>query len=141
MCPVYVCVYIYIYSQSLSCVQLFVTPWTVACQAPLAMGFSRQEHESRLPFAPPGDLPDPEIKPTSLASPAMADEFSTTMSPEKPKRVQGMCITYDNFLGMKLYLSFIPPGKRAFPHSWTLKSLTPIATAMLNTAQPVATLT
>ena len=49
----------------LSCfshVQLFVTLWTVARQAPLSMGFSRQEHWSGLPFPPPGDLPDPEHK-------------------------------------------------------------------------------
>ena len=42
------------------------TPWTVACQAPLSMGFSRQEHWSGLPFPSPGDLPDPGIKPMSL---------------------------------------------------------------------------
>ena len=41
----------------LSCVQLFVTPWTVACQAPLSMEFSRQEYWSKLPFPTPGDLP------------------------------------------------------------------------------------
>ena len=39
------------------------TPWTVACQAPLSMGFSRQEYWSGLPFPSPGDLPDPGIKP------------------------------------------------------------------------------
>ena len=55
----------------LSCVQLFVTPWTVACQAPLSMGFSRQEYWSGLPFPPPRDLPDPGIKPLSLVSPAL----------------------------------------------------------------------
>ncbi|CAI9165670.1 unnamed protein product [Rangifer tarandus platyrhynchus] len=49
--------------ESLSHVWLFVTPWTVACQAPLFMGFSRQEHWSGLPFPPPGDLPGPGIKP------------------------------------------------------------------------------
>ena len=48
-------------------VLLFVTPWTVAHQAPLSMGFSRQEHWSGLPFPPPGDLPDPGIQPTSSA--------------------------------------------------------------------------
>ena len=53
--------------QSLSCVQLFVTPWTVSCQAPLSMGFFRQEYWSRLPFPPPGYPPDPGIKPGSLA--------------------------------------------------------------------------
>ena len=46
----------------LSCVQLFVTLWTVACQAPLSMGFSRQEHWSGLLCPPPGDLPNPGIK-------------------------------------------------------------------------------
>ena len=43
-------------------IQLFVTLWTVACQAPLSMGFSRQEYWSGLPYPPPEDLPDPEIK-------------------------------------------------------------------------------
>ena len=57
---------------SLSCVQLFVTLWTVPCQAPLSMGFSRPEYCSGLPFPTPGDLPDPEIEPTSLVSPALA---------------------------------------------------------------------
>ena len=49
------------------CVHLFATPWTVAHQAALSMEFSRQEYWSGLPFPTPGDLPDPEIKPTSLA--------------------------------------------------------------------------
>ena len=49
----------------LSQVQLFVTPWAVAYQAPLSMGFSRQEYWSGLPFPTPGDLPDPEIEPRS----------------------------------------------------------------------------
>ena len=44
-----------------------VTPWTVACQAPLSMGFSRQEYWSRLPFPSPGDLPNPGIEPGSPA--------------------------------------------------------------------------
>ena len=48
-----------------SCVQFFVTPWTVACQAPLSMGFCRQEYWSGLPCSPPGDLPDPGFEPTS----------------------------------------------------------------------------
>ena len=49
-----------------SCPSL-VTPWTVAHQAPLPMGFSRQEYWSALPCPPPGDLPDPGIKPGSPA--------------------------------------------------------------------------
>ena len=55
-----------------SSVQLFVTSWTVALQAPLSRGFSRQEYWSGLPCPPPGALPDPGIKPTSLMSPALA---------------------------------------------------------------------
>ena len=61
-----------------SCVQLFATPWTAACQAPLSMGFSRQECWSGLPFPPPGDLPDPGIEPMSPASPTLAGRFFTT---------------------------------------------------------------
>ena len=49
----------------LSRVQLFVTPWTVACQAPPSMEFSRQEYWSGLPFPSPGDLPNPGIEPVS----------------------------------------------------------------------------
>ena len=55
-------------------------PRTVARQAPLSMGFSRQEHWSGLPCPPPGDLPNPGIKPTSLTSPALGDRFFTTGS-------------------------------------------------------------
>ncbi|CAI9158760.1 unnamed protein product [Rangifer tarandus platyrhynchus] len=54
------------------------TPWTAARQAPLPMGFSRQEYWSGLPCPPPGDLPDPGIEPTSLMSPALAGGFFTT---------------------------------------------------------------
>ena len=49
-----------------------MTPWTVAHQAPLSMGFSRQEYCSGLPFPSPGDLPNPGIEPRSLKSPALA---------------------------------------------------------------------
>ena len=59
----------------------FVTPWTVARQAPLSMGFSRQEYWSELPFPSPGDVPDPEIKPSSPASPALAGGFFTSLPP------------------------------------------------------------
>ena len=53
--------------KSISRVGLFVTPWTVAYQAPPSMGFSRQEYWSGLPFPSPGDLPDPGIEPGSPA--------------------------------------------------------------------------
>ena len=55
-----------------------MTPWTVACQAPLATGFSRQEYWRGSPWPPPGDLPDPGIEPASLTSPASAGGFFTT---------------------------------------------------------------
>ena len=61
-----------------SCVQLFSTLWTVACQAPLYMGFSRQEYWSGLPFPPPGHHHDPGIKPTSLMPTALVGGFFTT---------------------------------------------------------------
>ena len=59
----------------LSHVQFFVILWTVVCQAPLSMGFSRQEYWSGLQFPSPGDLPDPGIEPMSLVSPALAGRF------------------------------------------------------------------
>ena len=59
-------------------VQLFAVLWTVACQVPLSMGFSRQEYWSGLPCSFPGDLPDPGIKPVSLTPPALAGGFFTT---------------------------------------------------------------
>ena len=61
-----------------SYVRLGVTLWTVACQAPLSMGFSRQGYWSGLPFPTPGDLADPGVKPSSLSSPALAGRFFTT---------------------------------------------------------------
>ena len=60
-----------------NCVWLCVSLWTVAHQATLSMGFSRQENWSGLPCPPPGDLPDPGIKPVSLMSPALAGGFFT----------------------------------------------------------------
>ena len=58
-------------TQSLSRVQLFASPWTVARQAPLSMGFSRQEYESGLPFPPPGDLHNPGMGLISPVSPTL----------------------------------------------------------------------
>ena len=55
-----------------SSVQLFATPWMVTCQAPLSMGFSRQESWSGLPCPPPGDLPDPDISSVQFSSVAQA---------------------------------------------------------------------
>ena len=58
--------------------QLCPTPWTIACQARLAMGLPRQEYQSRLLCPPSGDLPNPGVEPMSLASPALAGRFFTT---------------------------------------------------------------
>ena len=67
--------------QSLSCVQLFVTPWTAACQAPLPMRFSRKDYWSGLPCPPPEDLPNPGIEP---GSPAFQVDSFTIEPPGKP---------------------------------------------------------
>ena len=71
--------------KSLSHVQLFATPWTVAYQAPLSMGFSRQECWSRLPFPSPGDLPDPGIEPRS---PTLLADALQSEPPGKPMRYE-----------------------------------------------------
>ena len=65
--------------KSLSHVRLFATPWTIAHQGPLSMGFSRQEHWSGLPFPSPGDPPNPEIEPRSPS--LQADTLSHQGSP------------------------------------------------------------
>ena len=64
-----------------SCVQLSATPWTVGHQAPLSVGFSRQEYWSGVPYPPPRDLPNPVIEPLC---PALAGRFFTTVPPRKP---------------------------------------------------------
>ena len=76
-----VCVCVRVCARALSGfsrVRLFVTLWTVACQASLSMGFSRQEYWSGLPCPPPGYLPNPGIKPISFTSPALVGGFFTT---------------------------------------------------------------
>ena len=75
----------------LSYVSFFMTPWIVACQAPLSMGFPRQEYWSGLPFPLPGQFPNPEIEPNpgiqlaSPMSPASASRFFTTEPSGKPR--------------------------------------------------------
>ena len=71
------------------------TPWTVALQAPLSMGFSRQEYWSGLPFPSPGDLPNPGIKPKSAVSPAFGWQFLLLAEPLGKLRV---CVTAILFL-------------------------------------------
>ena len=98
---------------SLSHVQLFVTPWTVAHQAPLSMAFSRQDYWSGLPFSPPGDLPNPEIEP---GSPALQADYL----PSEPERTSGEKLIPNNArknLGIEAQRSGM-----VFPrtHSWLM---------------------
>ena len=90
----------------LSCfshIQLFVTPWTIARQAPLSTGFSSQEHWSGLPFPPPGDLPSPGKEPTSLMSPALAGGLFTTGFTWEALQIKRMSL---------IYLPCLPDEKR-----------------------------
>ena len=75
-------------------VQVFVTPWTVAHQAPLSIGLSWQQYWSRLPFPPPGDLPDPRIEPMF---PELAGGFFTTEPPGKPHLQTEMALFLSNW--------------------------------------------
>ena len=75
-------------SEPLGCVRLFATPWTAAHQAPLSMGFSRQEYWSGLPFPSPGDLPVPGIEP---GSPTLQASSLPSEPPGKPFKGAGDC--------------------------------------------------
>ena len=66
------------------CSPLFAAPWTVACHAPLSMGFSRQEYWNGLPLPPPGHLPNPGIKLTSPVSPALQMDTLPVSLPGSP---------------------------------------------------------
>ena len=90
-------------AKSLSRVRLFVTLWTGAHQAPLSMGFSRQEYWSGLPCPPPRTLPDPGIESVSLMSPVLVGRFFTTCAiqealdaPNHPLKYLGDC-AYSTF--------------------------------------------
>ena len=76
-----------------SSVQLFVTPWTVAHQAPLSMEFSTQDYWSGLPLPPAGDLPDAGIKPVSTVSDVLAGGFLTAIHLGSPKLGAQSCPT------------------------------------------------
>ena len=77
-----------------SCVRLFAILSTVAHQAPLSVGFSRQEYWSGLSCPPPGDLPNPGIEPTSLKSPALAGGSLPIAPPRKPPLSCGPWLNY-----------------------------------------------
>ena len=97
--------------KSLSRVQLFATPWTVAYQVPPSMGFSRQEYWSGLPLPSPGDLPKPGIEP---GSPTFQADALTSEPPEKPLE--------------KISARHI--GKDIFLFSWAPKSLQTVSAVM-----------
>ena len=79
----------------------FVTPWTVACQAPLSMGFPRQEYWSGVPFPSPGDLPKPGIEPVS---PALAGGFYATEPPGKPLVLYKLYLWFNSIITTFFYL-------------------------------------
>ena len=80
-------------------VLLFATLWTVACQAPLSIGFSRQEYRSWLLCPPAGDLPNPGIELESPVSPALAGSFYTTCHLGSPFHLKGSLKLYQALLG------------------------------------------
>ena len=90
-------------AKSLQSCPTLATPWTVAHQAPLSMWFPRQKYWSVLPFPPPGDLPNPGIKPQYPASSVLAGRFFTTSA---------TCSAYDR----------VSPLVRSSPHSWPWRS-------------------
>ena len=113
LCAIFLCVCVL---RWFSRVWLLATLWTVAHQAPLSMGFSRLGYWSGLLCPPPGDLPDPEIKPISLMSPALAGGFFTT-SP-----IREACVYY---LQEPPWQPSLDPGQVKNPSSsaaWQLSS-------------------
>ena len=101
-------------------VWLFATLWTIACQGPLSMGFSRQKYWIELPCPPSGGLPDPGIEPVSLMSPALAGRFFTTSA------------TWEALSGpwLALYYFFLPylistSLCSLFPTHWVSRMLPP----------------
>ena len=91
-----------------------VTPWTVTCQVPLSMKFSRQEYWSGLLFSPPGGLPDPGIKPISLAYSALAGRFFFTV----PGRQHIYIYIYTHTYIQVVFITCIPPGCFIYALIW-----------------------
>ena len=90
----------------LSCVWFFTTPWTVACQAPLPMGFSQQEYCSGLPFPSPRDLPNPGMKPSLLHWQADSLPLSHWGSPRLSKSYIDSFFTFHLYMLIDLFFSF-----------------------------------
>ena len=91
-------------------VRLFATPWTVARQAPLSMGFPRPEHWNGLPRPPPGDLPNPGCEPASLTSPALAGGFFTTSTTVETQTLSSIPGPAPADVGVSLPRTVLPPG-------------------------------
>ena len=87
----------------------FATPWSVTHQALLSMEFSRQDYWSGLPFPPPGDVPKPEVKPASLASPALAGEFFINCITREVLGLNNLC-GCPSLLMVFALPSFLPPS-------------------------------
>ena len=112
--------------------RLFVTPWTVARQAPLSTGFSRQEHCSGLACPSPGDLPNSGIKSVSFVSLVFADGFFTTVLPGKPLDVKGNSIFFKlrmrkiaKLTGSRKWTQYNPPTSLR-TNSITIDSVGPL---------------
>ena len=113
-----VCVCVCVCAQLPSCVWLFGIPWTVACQAPLSMGFSRQEYWSGFPFPPPGDLPHPGIEPRS---PTLQVDSLPAEPQGKPKntRVGSLSLLQGIFLTQES--NWIPCIAGGFLTNWAIR--------------------
>ena len=99
------------------------TPWTLACQAPLSMGFSRQEYWGGLPCPPPGDLPDPGIKPASPVALALEADSLPLAPPGKPHHLARP--TPNSPPPPSSSESFGPSPTSANPHDGNLKLKVP----------------
>ena len=100
-------------------VQLFATPWTVACQAPLSMELSRQEYWSGLPFPPPRDLSDPGIEPTSLSPLHWQSGSLPLMPPGKPRLCQWeMCLILNHQMFSQGLVPFYIPTWSRWDFQW-----------------------
>ena len=89
-------------------VQHFATLWTVACQAPLFMGFFMQEYWSGLPCPPPRDLPNLRIKPESLMSPVFACRFFTTIATWEAQTIQKIIVKRKKKIYIYIYIYTFP---------------------------------
>ena len=107
-------------AQLLSCVQLFVIPWTIDDQVSLSMGFSRQEYWSGLPFPPPEDLPHLGIE---HAAPVQTDSFFTTESPGKPYPRPFFSVLIPHYSATP---SLSHPSPLSTPHSSHPNSVSPV---------------